>query len=1778
MATDKRTFKGGMNKDVDQRLLPDDQYREGTNIRNMQGRDGTMGVITPIPANIKKSASFSFGASEPVGGKTVITMEPVNAGFAFGGGNNAVFDFTFTITGGTSYSTSIDNYTITEEMYGGQMALYTDFDAEIAKSYAFAALFGQAIQSKIDADSTLAGLLQVSVVANIITVQLFDASLTMNATIIAVDASTNAFSVSDWNTAKFPVGQAFTAGAGAWDGIVVGSVADEIDRRIYYLLHQTLGDNKKDYIVQYDEDTDLLTIIYEELQGSTSGFNGHPILNFSVGRMVHSINLIDQKYLYFTDGLTAPKKINISKCMNGLLWRKTYSKVFSDNNFARAIPGGVGGNFAEAGFSSNLVFVFPSNPSFKVNEIIYVEQDEGYAYEEYNGYFKVVMIEELDGTYYVAVDFPFISSSPAIPGQAWGIQYWNDSYVQHLIWRFDPRVHYFPEAFSNIFKGLKGRYFNAHKPAPLDRATYTYITDTTKKKNNVFGSVWQFAYRYIYDDNEVSALSLISDVVIPEEMAVNSSAGLNYEQHNNNAIRIVIPQPSNGSRSLQNDYIDSDLNEEPSITDPVYLHNFLNTAGDAVETENTGISRRLHGFASCIAAVEIYARKRNDAPFVLIEKVESYTHKDTFENAIYPKQSEVILNKFVVWDDIVIDFYNDGIYPLLDSRNAEKLYDWTPHIAETQTVIDNSAILYANVTDGFDQTAMDATVDSKFLSSDDADNPTAAEHTGVGFTEAFSSYITSAPSSIGDSSWGYPDALSESGSAQQNQGMSAGGALVHFGGKNSESNRYNRCRVQLYVGNVPMNDAGTYVEKGTVFTSSGSFNFIYKWGRLWNNSDRYGIKYTWDSVSHTCSDDTTTVATFMAAIVAKFEALPTQTNPNDGDTDGGFLSWEEGTNYRNTEIYAGGTDYNASQKVITVHFRSTIESAHQGGLVVNAKLEHFSASTSSKFAVLPESRSSFKTGAFHDFGIVYGNERNQTSYVNKSADTRTYVKFLTERGDTDKDNPAQTDALGLPVINWEIKHRPPEWAEWYQWVYAGNTSVDEFIQFTSEDAAINYNDGNDENIYLNFNPLKGKPYSYMKQDSPKIDYVFSENDRIRFIKNSGGTISTYIDIPLQEAVVFNHQDDEDINHVRKFYDQKYTDDEHRDKAASGYFLVFKAPQIPGFRKSDVVPSTSVTNGYKDLLFEIYSPKKQIEDGPTFYYGLTDKIAIEYTGNYRRHAAPQRGKGFQDQKATDIAEVPAKGYFTQGDIYLKGRKTITRRSADFNTIHHVNFCEGYYANDYIDSKSYNKGRKHAYNVFAKEQKRPTTVYFSGPYLPSSNVNGLSEFNLIDLPFKEYSISYGPIEKTLSKDSDLILMQSNKVSKVLVAKQVLLGATGQANVALSDQILSEATPYQGDYGPAYAGESAIMYGGKVYFTDPVRGVMCRLGGDGLTVISDYGMKSYFLGYFRARTKTMAYNSPEKYLNNISGYDPENGEYLYYGKAWGVRDLLFDPSEYPNKLIGFYEKSNKYVSFYSYEPECIQNLGSNLYTFKGGYIYLHNRSDVKLDYNKFYGATDSANSTLSVVFNGQSSVVKTFDNIGIEGTKPWTPVTLETDNFKSTFQTANGNIHAPGGANYWQRKEGFYYMPTPLGKREEFDYYEDKVSNSYVGVGTVVYTSPTVLTSSVDVSAFVKVGSICDLFFTATSTGTFTISGIDTTGKILTGSFAATPPSFVADSNYFLAINSDPLGKGIEGEKPRGVFAECSFYIKPSELTYTTSDQDTIELHAMDMELKPSPVSYK
>mgnify|MGYP001441183621 CR=1 FL=1 len=58
MAQDKRTFLGGMNKDVDTRLIKNPDYIDALNIRVASSTDGTIGAVENIEGN--KEVPFEF--------------------------------------------------------------------------------------------------------------------------------------------------------------------------------------------------------------------------------------------------------------------------------------------------------------------------------------------------------------------------------------------------------------------------------------------------------------------------------------------------------------------------------------------------------------------------------------------------------------------------------------------------------------------------------------------------------------------------------------------------------------------------------------------------------------------------------------------------------------------------------------------------------------------------------------------------------------------------------------------------------------------------------------------------------------------------------------------------------------------------------------------------------------------------------------------------------------------------------------------------------------------------------------------------------------------------------------------------------------------------------------------------------------------------------------------------------------------------------------------------------------------------------------------------------------------------------------------------------------------------------------------------------------------------------------------------------------------------------------------------------------------------------------
>ena len=161
----------------------------------------------------------------------------------------------------------------------------------------------------------------------------------------------------------------------------------------------------------------------------------------------------------------------------------------------------------------------------------------------------------------------------------------------------------------------------------------------------------------------------------------------------------------------------------------------------------------------------------------------------------------------------------------------------------------------------------------------------------------------------------------------------------------------------------------------------------------------------------------------------------------------------------------------------------------------------------------------------------------------------------------------------------------------------------------------------------------------------------------------------------------------------------------------------------------------------------------------------------------------------------------------------------------------------------------------------------TLIYSQKYNAETSYNSLNEFNSSRGIKKTLDSKFGSIQKLFSRETDLIVFQEDRVSKVLFGKALLYNTSGQASLQKIEDVLGQDVPFSGEYGISQNPESFSYYAGRMYFADSSRGVVLRLSQDGITPISYFGLKSYFK------------NNLFEYKNsfNIGGFDPKHHQYV-------------------------------------------------------------------------------------------------------------------------------------------------------------------------------------------------------------------------------------------------------------------------------------------------------------
>ena len=143
----------------------------------------------------------------------------------------------------------------------------------------------------------------------------------------------------------------------------------------------------------------------------------------------------------------------------------------------------------------------------------------------------------------------------------------------------------------------------------------------------------------------------------------------------------------------------------------------------------------------------------------------------------------------------------------------------------------------------------------------------------------------------------------------------------------------------------------------------------------------------------------------------------------------------------------------------------------------------------------------------------------------------------------------------------------------------------------------------------------------------------------------------------------------------------------------------------------------------------------------------------------------------------------------------------------------------------------------------QQHRLNALIYSGIFNSRTGINRTNEFPVGTNITKAANPDFGSIQKIYAEENNLIVLQENKCSRALIDKNAIYNAEGGGSVTTQRQVMGELVPYAGEYGISKNPESFAIYAYRKYFVDRNRNAVLRLSHDGITEISEYGMRDWF-----------------------------------------------------------------------------------------------------------------------------------------------------------------------------------------------------------------------------------------------------------------------------------------------------------------------------------------------
>ena len=198
-----------------------------------------------------------------------------------------------------------------------------------------------------------------------------------------------------------------------------------------------------------------------------------------------------------------------------------------------------------------------------------------------------------------------------------------------------------------------------------------------------------------------------------------------------------------------------------------------------------------------------------------------------------------------------------------------------------------------------------------------------------------------------------------------------------------------------------------------------------------------------------------------------------------------------------------------------------------------------------------------------------------------------------------------------------------------------------------------------------------------------------------------------------------------------------------------------------------------------------------------------------------------------------------------------------------------------SDDYFLNWIQTTGRPNLIPGDVSSQNKTTGIVFSETKIPGSKVNGLSKFSALDEdrlddatgPLRKLAIT----SKTQSTGTVMLAISENETTSIYLGEQQLQQASsGSQFLSVSKGVIGTKNSLQGSFGTTHP-ESVAVNEGKAYWYDAKNATVIKYDTNGLSAIGDVKMKSYF----KEKSDIISSDTLKPFIPGT--YDAYNNEYL-------------------------------------------------------------------------------------------------------------------------------------------------------------------------------------------------------------------------------------------------------------------------------------------------------------